>query len=120
MAKKAKPDGADVVDVDDALEGELVAAEDSDTVGQFTMFDREWVVLRRPPVMMIARMQRVKANPAALAVFDQLIELCLGEDQYDEFMDAYYAAAPVDGNDADLFADVLGSIMNVVTGRPPA
>mgnify|MGYP000885673352 CR=1 FL=1 len=118
MAAAPKKAARKAVVVDTPLEGEVVDAA-VDGAAAFAMFGQDWIVGRRPPALMLARMQRVEFDADAIAILDQMVEHCLGPEQYRPFMSAYYAASPVDGNDGELFTELLGHIMQAATGRPP-
>lgn len=112
MGKAAK------VHVLDPLDAEVVEAS-PDKQGAFTMFGEQWVVERRPPTLMFARLARIDADdPEAVGVIDQVLEHALGKEQHKRFLRAYYAAAPADGDDSAMFAEAIEGIMEVSTGRP--
>lgn len=115
--KKAKPAIEGVV-VDTPFEAE--AAEVEDETPAFEMFGERWLLLRQPTTLHMSRLASVsKTSPAAIAVFDQLIDWCL-RDQAEDFRAAYFDAVPDDGNDGDMVGDVIGALVSGGTGRPPA
>ena len=101
---------------------DALGAEISEVAGQpatFEMFGQTWEVLRKPPSLMIARLGRIdEDDPQAIGVLDQLIEHALGADQHKQFLNAYFAAAPADGDDQELFSETMTHILTASVGRP--
>ena len=116
---KGKPDVVEGVVVASPFEAE--AAEAEGRLPAFDMFGQRWVMVKRPTTLHISRMASVsKASPEAVGIVDQLIGHCLGAEQADAFRAAYFAAAPDNGDDQQMFSAVIGELVSGGTGRPPA
>jgi hypothetical protein len=110
-----------------AVEGVVVetpfqaeAAEVEGNLPGFEMFGQRWVIRKKPTTLHISRLASVsKSSPEAMGVVDRLIGYCL-QDQAEDFREAYFDAAPDDGDDAEMFAEVIGVLVAGGTGRPPA
>lgn len=116
---KGKPDVVEGVVVASPFEAE--AAEAEGRLPAFDMFGQRWVLHKRPTTLHISRLASVsKSSPEAVGIVDQLITHCLGPEQAEDFRSAYFAAAPDDGYDQEMFAEVIGELVTGGTGRPPA
>lgn len=119
MPKKDKPEPVEGVVVTSPFEAEVAEAEAA--LPAFDMFGQRWVIRKKPTTLHISRLASVsKTSPEAVGVVDRLIGYCLGAEQAEDFREAYFDAAPADGNDQEMFADVIGELVSGGTGRPPA
>jgi hypothetical protein len=115
---KGTPDVVEGVVVTSPFEAE--AADADGELPAFDMFGQRWVIRKKPTTLHISRLASVsKTSPEAVGVVDRLVGYCLAE-QADDFREAYFDAAPADGNDQEMFADVIGALVSGGTGRPPA
>lgn len=99
-----------------------LAAEISEVGGElptFEMFGRSWEVRKKPNTLMVAQLATVSAeDPNAVGVVFTMVKSALHPQDLPEFLAAYNEAAPADGNDAELFSELVAGIMGATTGRP--
>ena len=113
---KGKPDVVEGVVVD------ALAVEQAEVAGElatFAMFGQTWNVVKKPPTMMLSKLGTVRVgSPQAFEVVYQVAKHVLGPDQIGAFESAWFDAAPDDGDDSALIAELLQEIMGAAYGRP--